>query len=115
MLRGGKTSQKLTIGELQQIVASQGNQVSITTIGCYLLTDCLFGSHEGKIICWPTDTNVNLWRFLNYWDFNWNCLLWSEETEIDPFCNKPLRWVQHLTKDEYVNGYCIVLSEVVDL
>jgi len=36
-----------------------------------------------------------------HWDFNWDHVIWSDETKIELFGNKHSKWFWCKTKDEY--------------
>ena len=89
MVREVKSSPKLTVKELQQIVASWGHKVSKTTIRCNPHANKLFGRHAWKIHFLTYNHKLKRLEFAKrYWDFNWDHVLWSDETKIELFGNK---------------------------
>ena len=98
MVREVKQSPKLTVTELHQRVASWGHKVSKTTIRRSLHANKLFGRHARKK---PFLTNTHKRKRLEFakqhWDFNWDRVLWSDETKIELFGNKHSKWVWHKT------------------
>ena len=91
MVREIKKSPKLTVTELHQMVASWGHKVSKTTIRRYLHANKLFGRHAGKKTF--LTQNHKHKRLERYWAFNWDRVLWSDETKLELFGNKHSKWV----------------------
>jgi len=81
-------------------VASWGHKVSKTTIRGFLHANRLFVRHGRKK---PFLTNTHKRKHLEFakgnWDFNWDRVLWSEDTKIELFGNKHSKWVWRKTKD----------------
>lgn len=89
MVREVKKSPKLTVKELHQRVASRGHQYSITTIRGYLHANKLFGRHARKKPFLTYNHKCKRLEFTKrYWHFNWDRVLWSDETKIELFGSK---------------------------
>ncbi|KAI4904473.1 hypothetical protein NFI96_015124 [Prochilodus magdalenae] len=105
MIREIKSSPKLTVTELQQMVASWGHKVSKTTIRRYLhATSCLGGMH-GKKLLTHNHKRKRLEFAKRYWDFNWDHVLWSDETKIELFGNICSKWVWRNSRAEYAEKH----------
>ena len=87
MVREIKKSPKLTVTELQGMVASWGHKVSKTTIRRCLHANGLFGRHARKKP-FLTQNHERLEFAKRYMNFNWDRVLWSDETKIELFGNK---------------------------
>uniref|UniRef100_A0AAR2LDN2 Tc1-like transposase DDE domain-containing protein n=1 Tax=Pygocentrus nattereri TaxID=42514 RepID=A0AAR2LDN2_PYGNA len=106
MIREIKSSPKLTVTELQQMVASWGHEVSKTTIRRYLHANKLFGRHARKKTFLTHNHKRKRLEFAKqYWDFNWDRVLWSDETKIELFGNKCCKWVWRNTRAEYAEKH----------
>lgn len=108
MVREVKISPKLTVTELQQMVASWGHKVSKSTIRRCLHANKLFGRHVRRK---PFLTHKHKCKRLEfakwYWGFNWDRVLWSDETKIELFGNKHSKWIWRATKDAHAEKYLI--------
>ena len=83
MIREAKKSPRITVGELQRKVASWGHQVSKTTIRHHLHANKLFGRHARKKPFLSFHHKRKCLEFAKrYWNFDWNRVLWSDETKI---------------------------------
>jgi len=74
-------------------------------------TSCYGGMQAKK----PFLNNTHKCKCLEFanqhWDFNWDPVLWLDETKFDLFGNKHSKWVWHKTKDEYAeNGSSVTNS-----
>jgi len=101
-----KKNSKHTVTELHQRVASWGHKVSKTTIRCSIHANKLCGRDARKN---PFLTNTHKRKRLEFakwhWDFNWDRMLWSDETKIEPFGNKHCKLVWRKTTYEYAEKH----------
>ncbi|KAK3515377.1 hypothetical protein QTP70_018730, partial [Hemibagrus guttatus] len=66
----------------------------------------LFGRHARKKPFLTYNHKCKRLEFAKqYWDFNWDRVLWSDETQIELFGNKHSKWVWCKTKDEYAEKH----------
>ena len=108
MVREIKRSPKLTVTELQQMVASWGHKVSKSTIRRCLHANKLFGRHaRRKPFLTRNHKRKRLEFAKRYWGFNWDRVLWSDETKIELFGNKHSKWVWRTTKDAHAEKHLI--------
>ena len=88
----GAEKSLITVGELQKLVTSWGHKVSKITIRCHLHASKLFGWVARKTLLSPNHKCKCLEFAKGHWNLNWNKVLLSDETEIELFGNKHLRW-----------------------
>src|SRR4029434_7754176 len=94
MVRVAKESPRITAGELQRLVESWVQKVSKTTIRCHLHHHKLFGRVARKKPLLSINNKLKDLQFAKcYWDFQWDRVIWSDETKIELFGNKHQRWV----------------------
>src|SRR4029434_2830563 len=81
-----KSSPRITAGELQRFVESWGQKVSKTTIRCHLHHHKLFGWVARKKPLLSINYKLKHLQFAKcYWDFQWDRVIWSDETKIEFF------------------------------
>ena len=88
MVREAKKNPRTTVQELQTLVASWGHKVSKSTIRRHLHTNRLFGRVARRK---PLLRATNKFKHLEFakchWNYDWNRVLWSDETKIELFGN----------------------------
>ena len=100
MVREAKGNPRATVGELQNLVASWGHQVSKSTIRRHLHANRLFGRvARKKPLLRATNKRKRLEFAKRHWHFDWNRVLWSDETKIELFGHAHQRWVWRRKKD----------------
>ena len=77
-----KESPRITGGELQKLVESWGQKVSKTTIRRHLHPHKLFGRVARKKPLLSINNQLKCLQFAKcYWDFQWDRVIWSDETK----------------------------------
>src|SRR4029434_7924777 len=108
MVRLAKESPRITAGELQRLVESWGQKVSKTTIRHHLYHHKLFWRVVRKKPLLSINNKLKRLQFAKcYWDFQWDLVIWSDETKIEIFGNKHQRWVWRRQKDSHTEKHLI--------
>src|SRR4029434_9901420 len=108
MVRLAKEYQRITAGELQRLVASWGQKVSKTTIRRHLHHHKLFLRVARKKPLLSINNKLKRLQFAKcYWDFQWDRVIWSDETKIELFGNKHQRWVWRRQKVSHTEKHLI--------
>ena len=106
MVRLAKESPSIAAGELQRLVKSWGQKVSKTTIRLH--HHKLFGRVARKKPLLSINNKLKRLQFAKcYSDFQWDWVVWSDETKIELFGNKPQRWVWRRQKDSHTEKHRI--------
>src|SRR4029434_1485197 len=108
MVRLAKESSRITAGELQRLVESWGHKVSKTTIRCHLHHHKLFGRVARKKPLLSINNKLKRLQFSKCKsDFQWDRVIWSDETKIKLFGNKHQRWVWRRQKNSHTEKHLI--------
>src|SRR4029434_8684053 len=106
MVQLAKESSRITAGELQKLVESWGQKVSETTIRRHLHHHKLFWRVARKKLLLSFNNKLKRLQFAQS-DFQWDRVIWSDETKIKLFGNKHQRWVWHRQKDSHTEKHLI--------
>ena len=89
-------SPRITVKELQALVASWGHQVSKSTIRRHLHNHSLIGRVARRKPFLTTRHRRKRLEFAKrHLHYDWNKVLWSDETKIESFCQVQHRHVWH--------------------
>ena len=117
MVREAKKNPRTTVQELQTLVASWGHKVSKSTIRRHLHTNRLFGRvARRKPLLRATNKFKHLEFAKHHWNYDWNRVLWSDETKIELFGH--VRHCQHVwrqKRDAYKEKHLIPTVQIYAL
>lgn len=108
MVREATKSPRITVKELQALVASWGHQVSKSTIRRHLHNHSLIGRVARRKPFLTTRHRRKRLEFAKrHLHYDWNKVLWSDETKIERFCQIQHRHVWRRNRDAYKEKHLI--------
>ena len=107
-MREATKSPRITVKELQALVVSLGHQVSKSTIRHHLHNHSLIGRVSSRKLFLTTSHRRKCLEFAKrHLHYDWNKVLWSDETKTESFCQVQHWHVWHRNRDAYKEKHLI--------